>query len=905
MSIKRVKIDTWDGGIINSDRSVNFTDGASIVKNFDIYSDNKKLKPLPSFEPWSTQAENYYELTALDYDANTVGEDNIFATGRYIKNWLSPNFPYRIPITPNTANVVGQSAQMGIDLSRLSSDFWDNVTISGQYADVAVSVVANGAHKPIPFDTVALDETAQTGWLFFNYQAPGYTGVDNTSTIYLYFGSSTMDNGNRNYTQSLGQRSAYEADAVYHFDNIGTDAQNVTPRTPSYPDTAELQLTEATAYEDLEYLDIDGVTDGVIGTWVHSGDASTKTVRSDGDNAANDYPGGDNQLAVSGSVYITAYPSATTSIFNIGNNSFIVKITNTGTVQCAADGDGTGVTTISSAAPLSLNTWYRIHCEYQDDSHFNMWINGTLSVAGAAPSVDLEPYTLPAVRMEIPSGVYLQNFIGSALVAEDGSLALQDYKILKENENCYTIGTLEEYADITPSFTGMTIYTKALSGTEWVQEKLTASIPLQIDSNSPLDDGSNSITAQTPALFPTFIAYDGSSVRGKKFCLMFINDTQDNINDGTRYIMLINSETQALPANGIALTDFIGSFSDAGIIPNGVFGIDGDFYFSTPGSTVYNYIGTDPTTGFSAFPTVSSIDNYSGYLAMGGFKDNRSYAQLWDRSSSVANQFIDFGIGWLKVLATVKGNLIAVVDGFIDNSAKSVSKPYIEVRRWTGGTTYDTPARIELPANYTTGFDEEYLSPVYNKRISSKNAVLFYAKIPTDETLATFHEGFWGVGVNERTNKLSFSLVYDTSGFGKILDYTSVGNNVIFTNEKHEAYKLSSGTYTQPSVYETLKFEGDFISTKKKLHAIGLSTEELDTNQKITLSYKRTSDTSWTTIGTMTSANSTNGVFKEFINTPTTSLPEFRSIQFRLESKNGSASILELSLRYEDLTTKE
>ena len=52
---------------------------------------------------------------------------------------------------------------------------------------------------------------------------------------------------------------------------------------------------------------------------------------------------------------------------------------------------------------------------------------------------------------------------------------------------------------------------------------------------------------------------------------------------------------------------------------------------------------------------------------------------------------------------------------------------------------------------------------------------------------------------------------------------------------------------------------------QKKLHAVEISTEPFDTDQEVTLYYKRSADTTWTKIGTMTATNSTSGVFKDFL----------------------------------------
>ena len=57
--------------------------------------------------------------------------------------------------------------------------------------------------------------------------------------------------------------------------------------------------------------------------------------------------------------------------------------------------------------------------------------------------------------------------------------------------------------------------------------------------------------------------------------------------------------------------------------------------------------------------------------------------------------------------------------------------------------------------------------------------------------------------------------MYDTDGSGKILDYTSVANNVMYSSDTGEVFKLTSGNYSRTSLWESLKFEGDVVGTKE------------------------------------------------------------------------------------------
>lgn len=896
MSIKRAKIDRWDGGIINSDRAESVVSGASLVKNFDIYTDSKKLKPVTTFERWCTDAEREYELTAIDSLASTSA-DTIYATGRYIKNWLAPDFPYRISLTPNTANLTAYPDVLSLNLADLSSTFWDNITVTNGKVDIQMAIVVEGVHKTIPFKVVNIDTDNQTGWLFFDHK-DAY-GTDETEVVYLYWGSGTVYSTNSSYSEYMGEINAYPADAVFLFnESLEAEGQNGL-----YSGNADWTLDENLT-TNIDFVDIDGVSTGTIGTFMHSKINSTQDLSSDNDNSNNAWNSiSAGNLSVSGSFYLNSIPTANVDIFIIDETVFI-SITSSGKLKISTNRNGTSAQVTTSTATLSTGTLYRFRYEYAKDSHVKLWLNNSLDKTDTLSTANIYWLDgLPAFRPFVTKDIYIQNFIIDTNVDINGAYADIDYTMIYSNSDIWTLGSVETFASITPSYGGFTIYEKSIDGDAWSQVKFMTNAPLQIDDNSFTDSGLT-ISTKNSALVPTFIARSSNGVLGPQFALIFINDEDPT---GNATLLLINNSSDVTyPNNAIQLTfsPFINTpLTSFGITPNKTDRRSGGYYFSLPNTSVYSYSGGDVSTAFSAYPTVASMDDHAGYLIIGGIRRNTAYAQIWDRSSSTANQEIDFGVGSLKVLASVKGNVVAVIDGFIDNSDKSVVKPYIEVRRWTSGSTYDTPARIEIPVNYTDGFDEAYLSPVYNNKMKLKNSVAFYAKIPTNTTATEFNEGFWAVGVNETTGQLALSLLHDTSGFGKILGYTAVGNNIYFTTSGNEAYRLSSSSYAVPSVFDTLKFEGDLINTKKKLHAVSLNTEYLDENQEITLYYKIDDTEDWVEIGTMTRSDSTNGKEKVFTKALNDYLPEFYSIQFRIKSINGSKEILELAWRYEDLTT--
>ena len=520
MSIKRAKIDRWDGGIINSDRAESVVSGASLVKNFDIYTDSKKLKPVTTFERWCTDAEREYELTAIDSLASTSA-DTIYATGRYIKNWLAPDFPYRISLTPNTANLTAYPDVLSLNLADLSSTFWDNITVTNGKVDIQMAIVVEGVHKTIPFKVVNIDTDNQTGWLFFDHK-DAY-GTDETEVVYLYWGSGTVYSTNSSYSEYMGEINAYPADAVFLFnESLEAEGQNGL-----YSGNADWTLNENLT-TNIDFVDIDGVSTGTIGTFMHSKINSTQDLSSDNDdsgNAWNSISAGN--LSVSGSFYLNSIPTADVDIFIIDETVFI-SITSSGKLEISTNRNGTSAQVTTSTATLSTGTLYRFRYEYAKDSHVKLWLNNSLDKTDTLSTANIDWFDgLPAFRPFVTKDIYIQNFIIDTNVDINGAYADIDYTMIYSNSDIWTLGSVETFASITPSYGGFTIYEKSIDGDAWSQVKFMTNAPLQIDDNSFTDSGLT-ISTKNSALVPTFIARSSNGALGPQFALIFINDEEIN-----------------------------------------------------------------------------------------------------------------------------------------------------------------------------------------------------------------------------------------------------------------------------------------------------------------------------------------------------------------------------------------
>lgn len=894
MSIKRVKLDRFDGGIISSDRSDVFQSGASMVRHFDIYADSKKMYPLPSFERWATEAEEGLNIVTLGIDANTTKLDTIYGVGRGIKNWLGQStFPYRVQLTPDTG-FTSTVEQVGVSLANMPSEFWTNVDSQGRGMGVA-KVETDGTHTPIAYDLVGFDYDREEGFVFF-------AGTPSIAEYYLYYGGSTGISHNsaaRNKNSTLHSGLGYDTPRpIFHFESNVNDARF----SDVYDTDSDFDLNENPT-GNITYTSLSYPT-GNIGLFASATTPTTIESDDDGVDYFPDFP--TSALTVSFNIYLTGLPTSDQTIISAGNIASEIEITTGGNIKFNIDRNGGSVVSVTGGTALSLNTLYRVRCEYGSSDTFRIFLNGVEDVSGTAYSQSIDfGNDVPAVQLNMRDYYYIQNLVFGDLVDSTGAIALQDYKTLFANGDVIDIGSEEELTNATLEYRGLSVYEKSIDASSW-SDTLLSGYPIRIDSNTPVND--LSINEDDPQAIPGFIRYNGTGFLGDE--LAFYYSDSESLDDPSIKLLTLNNSdasTGFTRDDGVN-NDIVGglTFADLGIVPTGWEGIDGLWYFSNRGSQLYYYSGGDVTTSFVGYPITTSLDNYSGYLVVGGFKDNKSFVQLWDRSATAANQFIDFGLGKTMNVGVIKGDIVAVVNGFIDNTEKSVGDPYMEVRRWVGGTTYDTPARITLPTTIDNEFSEYYLNPVHNKKVYAKNAMLFYAKLPSNEAGTEFNEGFWAVGKNELTDKLSLSLFYDTSNFpDRIYDYITSANNLYVSSKTNDkatvVHKMSSDTYTQTSSFETLQFDDGLVNTTKKLYSVEVSTEPLTDGQEVSLYYCKDNETSWTKIGTFSDANE---IGKEFTRAEGDYLPNFKQIKFKIESVGGGTPITEFAFRYQNLTDR-
>jgi len=159
-SIKKKSLLTFDGGIQTSLRDSNpeTSIGAQFIKHFDIYSDPKKLVPMPSWEEFTTESEKQYGIRAIGGLSDTV-----YGIGKAITNWYGSEWAYRVKVTANPAKLLDGNIPVAIDLANMPANFWSHVRSDG--GDVRIT---SSGGDTIPCEVENFDATAHTGQLWLN-----------------------------------------------------------------------------------------------------------------------------------------------------------------------------------------------------------------------------------------------------------------------------------------------------------------------------------------------------------------------------------------------------------------------------------------------------------------------------------------------------------------------------------------------------------------------------------------------------------------------------------------------------------------------------------------------------------------------------------------------------------------
>lgn len=300
----------------------------------------------------------------------------------------------------------------------------------------------------------------------------------------------------------------------------------------------------------------------------------------------------------------------------------------------------------------------------------------------------------------------------------------------------------------------------------------------------------------------------------------------------------------------------------------------------TSGGTVNDAVLTLPTNF-----KITSIANNGNYLAIAcapiSTFNGVSKVFLWNLTSTDVQESIDWGEGELRVLETIEGILIGVTDRYLNNST-GAGRGSMIIQGYTGGVP-------------------QVLKEVFTQALSGKtmplskavknNRVFFAAKIMTNSAGTEYNEGIWSFG--RKNVNYPYTLTLDiideninTSGiqsFGTAANYFFISHSADGSIDKTN----DSAVYTFSSIYETQIYDFGDIDNDKRLESVKVYFRKLLSGETITVKYKVDDATSWTTIGTWSTADTLS---RTFLNIESTG-SEFASgkeFKFQIISTGGA-----------------
>lgn len=337
-----------------------------------------------------------------------------------------------------------------------------------------------------------------------------------------------------------------------------------------------------------------------------------------------------------------------------------------------------------------------------------------------------------------------------------------------------------------------------------------------------------------------------------------------------------------------SITNSAGTVGTITSVAQGVIAKDDQLYLPYNNKLARVSSGGTVTDAVLTLPTnfkITSICNYGNYLAIGcapsSTYNGQSKVFLWNLTSPDVQEVIDWGEGELRILETIEGMLVGVTDRYLNN-ATGAGKGSMIVQVYSGGAPQVVK---EVFTQALTGKTMPISKAVKNNRL------FWSAKIMTDTAGSSYIEGIWSFGRKNVNYPFSLNLDIadenvDTDGiqaFGTAANYFFIAHSGDGSIDKTN----DAATYAFTSVYESQIFSFNDPSVNKQLLGISLYTAPLPASSSVTVKYKVDDDSSFTTIGTL----STQGeLSRDFVMIESTgdAFATGKEFTFRVESTGGA-----------------
>lgn len=336
------------------------------------------------------------------------------------------------------------------------------------------------------------------------------------------------------------------------------------------------------------------------------------------------------------------------------------------------------------------------------------------------------------------------------------------------------------------------------------------------------------------------------------------------------------------------ITNSVGSIGTVTSVAQGVIAKDDNLYLPynnklirvTSGGTVNDAVLTLPTNF-----KITSVCNYGNYLAIAcapiSIYNGTSKVFLWNLTSPDVQEAIDWGEGELRVLETIEGMIVGITDRYLNN-ATGAGRGSMIIQVYSGGSPQVVK---ELFTQALSGKTMPLSKAVKNNR------VFFCAKIMTDSAGTEYVEGIWSFGRKNINYPYGFTLdIVDenvnSSGiqaFGTAANYFFVAHSGDGSIDKTN----DAATYAFSSTYETQILSFGDEDSDKRLESVKVSFRKLATGETLTAKVKADDATSWTTIGTFSTAGATSKTFLNLESSGNSAFPSGKEFRFQLASSGG------------------
>lgn len=852
MAIKKATISNWQAGVSGETRAETLSElnsGFYTLKNFDIYETTKKAIPVPEWLKWNTEQEE-----TLEFKGFGASDGIFYATGKSLSNWYSTQWKYRIRIDlPSSYS----NNFVFFDLENLPAHFWANVKDNG--GDVKVIDQNNNYRN---FDIFTFDKVNEKGHIAISTQATD-------EYFYIYYGN---ENGQlvQQTNTSIFNNTAYGGhDYVYTFQDINQPFP--TSRGILQGITTELNFSSQSEYAT-------GISD-----FITNGLTSTDGTLSYRNNTTFPTILNPNFPHTSGLFNFSAFPSSGVEwIIMLFNERFDIGINTDGTLRARMRRVTESEVTISGTTVLNLNETYHIAITYDrtadnlGNRYFRLWLNGQQEAQHIYTSGNL-PLQTNGVSLfwQIREGqnIDLISYLGGSPDKYNQTYMTYMYENILDNANFWTVGAFEELTNPTYASDGTTLYFKPLGASEW--------------------DTHGNVVASKTIYNPVIQPINATSLNPGSTQIVFFNTS-----DSTGFLRatLVDNFSASIVNPNFSFLNFIPATRVIPMIVRDT-GIDNAQYYGA-GRLLQRVLGgTFQQAVFASANFIRGVEAWNGYITMAGYREDsrNSFVQIWDRADTVATQSIDAGLGKIQVLGSIKGNLFGVVNNFIDEPKNSVERPSMDIRFFSGGSSFKTTHKIQTTEHVESPVNI-WEQPVSQLKGRIKNAVLFYAKIPRTHGM---EEGLWAVGMNETTDQLALSLMYSTEELGHIYNMATFTNQCGVLHDNKVSILSDNPQYTRTSEIITKVFTDGNSDTEKELSGVEIMTEALEEGQVVKVYKKSEKDTDWVQV----LEHSEYGIIsKETTVFNGKNFGKWKEIQFKITSTGGRSALTQLAFRYETLS---